>query len=260
MNDHNKVLIGKEDWLFLQNDSNSIQKQIAGQIKLDKYAWRTILENRKNKLNSIGIKYIFMVIPNKECVYEQFLPDGIAISRNRPIFDMLEIFPELIYPIEELKKYKNTYDKGDAHWNWYGAYIAYQNLISKIEIAPLEEKNISFYEDDRIETDLASKLGISNGKTININVNKNTPVKTFDNKIKNTGRMYELENNNIDSTTILFFGDSFGHNLAKLLSYSCKKIVYKQQPDLDFELIDKIKPNIVISEQIERFITRVPLI
>jgi hypothetical protein len=261
-----KVLIGQKGWLFLTHDTNDIINQIKGNKSLNSEAWSQLINKRLLFFEKSNIPYYFIIAPNKECVYSQFLPNDIEISQNRPIYDLIKLYDKLIYPIEEIKAANSfdTYDKMDTHWNDYGAYVAYHQLIDRIllsqKIFKIDQKDINFNKTPKIDPDLGSKIGLNKDTTIKCKVSLNDKIqKIYDNNIKNTGRHYVWQNTSIPTDLkIMFFGDSFGHKLANILKYSCKTLIYKQQPNLDFDFILEQKPDMVISEQVERFIIRTP--
>lgn len=126
---NNKVLVGKDDWLFLANDTNKVIDQVTGKFILpDNFGqlWREVFDFRLSLANEIGYKYFFNIIPNKECVYEKYLPDNFSISENRPVYEVIKSFPtgvewKYYYDIlREASHKRDVFSKGDTHWNYWG--------------------------------------------------------------------------------------------------------------------------------------------
>jgi hypothetical protein len=120
-----KTLIGKNGYLFLQNDSCKeieVHNNNLCLVDLQFYKrYETILD-----------KFLFIVIPNKSLIYAEHLPD-IYNLQYRPGFDLysnyfkhhlIDMFPSLVN--------LDTYYKTDTHINIKGALIIYNNFIDKI--------------------------------------------------------------------------------------------------------------------------------
>jgi hypothetical protein len=98
-------------------------------------------------LNAEGIKFIFMIAPDKEEVYgSEYLPASYTVADNEGctiqfINYMREHYPEvsIVYPLEELKAAKHEfagveslYYKTDTHWNLVGSYVGTRALMKEI--------------------------------------------------------------------------------------------------------------------------------
>ena len=67
-----------------------------------------------------------------------------------------------------------------------------------------------------------------------------------------------FENTNHSLPKAVIFGDSFSSQLIKFLAESFSRMVVVWQPNLDYSIILNEKPDIVISEQVERFLIKIP--
>lgn len=75
-----KTLIGKNNYLFLQNDSaREIDVHNANLCLVDRFFYK--------KYDFIKDKYLMVVFPNKSYIYKDFLPDNYSL-KYRPGFDM----------------------------------------------------------------------------------------------------------------------------------------------------------------------------
>ncbi|MFC7695019.1 hypothetical protein ACFQY5_41125 [Paeniroseomonas aquatica] len=167
MNIVNKVLVGKDDWLFLTNASNRVIDQITGDYKIPENfrdKWKALFDLRKLKSQEMKFSYVYSIIPNKECVYSKELPANIKLSRHRPVFDVLaaaEGLAKTCYPLEILQEkmaYEDVYIRGDTHWNHRGAFYAYQEILNCAGVQCIDESALKF-ENVQIDGDLSSKLG-----------------------------------------------------------------------------------------------------
>jgi hypothetical protein len=270
-----KFLVGKNDWLYLDNDTNRTLDQITGNLVFDPkklFKWKLILETRYSFLKAQGIEYFFLVAPNKECIYSEDLPDNIKISEQRTIKQLSnyisssKILPDdfLLYPIEELitaRSNRLTYPKGDTHWTFYGAYIAYQamarRIAKQIDLNIIDESKINF-EEIYISGDLAEKIpGYPPYLDYKMNCKKSSQC-VYNNLVNNTGRLTIWENSHKNLPKAVLFHDSFSLTMFEFWAESFSRLVTVQQPNLDYEIIAQEQPDLVISEQVERFLVHLP--
>ncbi|MEZ8144311.1 hypothetical protein [Enterovibrio sp. FF113] len=266
-----KVLEGKKGSFFLQNDTNKILDDITG-LSLDVNNARSysyLIRARKAFLESIGVKYYFLVAPNKECVLSDFLPAGVSLSDRRNVYSILgfleeSFFSNIVYPLDALKPkpFKPlTYPLEDTHWNSYGAYIAYRELMSLIgddfDIKPVGEDDFVYYERD-VVGDLKSKV-CKDGFFKNISVRfkrENFSMET--NGLTNLGGRVVTTNVDKELPTAIIFRDSFCSNMIPFLANTFSRCVFLHQPNIDYRIVEEEMPDIVISQQVERFLVRLP--
>jgi len=119
-----KTLIGKDGYLFLQNDSAR---------ELDVHNKNLcLIKNSLSRFDSIKHKYMITVFPNKSFLYKRFLPDGFDM-KYRPGFDTYKKYfdSQIIDGYEILKNETDVYYKTDTHINLKGAYIMYCIFIKE---------------------------------------------------------------------------------------------------------------------------------
>ena len=253
-----EVIKGKNNFLFLKNDTNDVISQIIGKkpipsymfCEIDKEIEKRIIHSKKN--NYI---YIYIIPPNKECIYHEY--HDYNISNNRPSIQLSSRYPDVfIYPYDQLINIKNKYllyYKTDTHWTTFSILHTFNHLdkILKTDIiVNLDQdtvtKNIIGDHGSKIDpnssesfTDLKLELDIDD---------------IFINKINNIGGYIYIRTKNIYKKRCLIFGDSFIRNHIKKLSLYFYEIYFFHAPVFDIDIINNIKPDIVISENVERFI------
>src|SRR5688572_27933266 len=87
-----KVLTGKDGWLFLDHDSNWLLGQYTGRYLLtpeELEQWRKLLEARTERCASLGARYYFTVVPETPAVYPEKLPDGITVTDERIVMQLI---------------------------------------------------------------------------------------------------------------------------------------------------------------------------
>lgn len=271
VNQFDKVLIGKNNWLFLQNDTNRVVEQNQGSLVLTPEGylkWVRTLQARKSILKSQGIQYYFLVAPNKECVYPEYLPNDYNINDERIINQLIrqckirEI--EILYPLEIFNLYKSEkdlYSPINTHWNGAGGFVAYDFLMHKMKIDTriLTWEDI-YYREAVISEDLGNKLIPKQSASFIWGRVHNAQAQTiFDNEVVNSGRQQITLNKNSSLPTAVIFHDSFMEVMLPYLMESFSKIYLFHTPNVDYDIIEKIKPDVVISEMVERFLAQIPI-
>jgi hypothetical protein len=123
----NKALIGKNGYLFLQNDSNKELEVHGNNLDLTN-------NDKIQNITLIKDKYLLVVFPNKSLLCKQYLPDGYNMI-YRPAFNKYHAILDnnLLDGYDVLKNYSNdVYYKTDTHLNVNGCIIMYNTFIDKI--------------------------------------------------------------------------------------------------------------------------------
>ncbi len=226
---------------------------------------------RHGYLHSQGINYYAFVIPNKEVVYSEFLPEDIPLSENRIIRRCeneikkhnLSYFNYFVNDLYSTNHDMETYRKGDTHWNQYGAFIYYRKIIEvinkEIKTYSLSKDNITFKKVN-IEGDLINKISEDSfDEDIIGSINDKQAELTYTNNVHNTGSLRIYENKVYTGyPTAIIFRDSFTTWMEHYIAESFSKVVFVHQSNLDYKYIEENKPDIVCSIQIERFAAGVP--
>lgn len=255
-----RVVIGKDEWLFFRDDI-SIQ-QAQGLSEYTDKEKNEILQNLKfnqDKLKEKGIEYYSLVIPNKENVYKEYLPDTIPIkddiSRTEKLIDYIRENSDIniVYPKEELlaaKEMYQVYKKCDTHWNDIGALVGTIALQKEIESDfSYDINNIEIQNLGRIGGDLVNFASLS-GKLDEENIRVNNFYPEISYERKETERFISNSENN---RKVLFIGDSFREAMKAYFSKLYGEVIYIHRDNYKEELLDEIEPDIVIYEVVERY-------
>lgn len=262
---HPNVLVGHDDWLFLENDTNQMMKQITGTIQLpedfqDK--WRDLFEYRAKMLAELTGCYFYAVVPNKPCVYPQFLPERIKVASRRPVHDVLDAavgqvrHRYFLSDVQATSLKHQTFPKGDTHWNHRGALSAVNAMMQELSLPTIEPGELEFQVIDT-PGDLARKLDQSTSLEI-ARFLKPTYRVVEDNKINNVGRRVILENVDSSLPSLVLFRDSFASAQMNMLASRFSRIVALWQPNIDYNIVERENPDFVISQQVERFLLHCP--
>jgi len=140
------VIRGKNDFLYLNQDGNSISDHLGyssrTKFELEEFANR--IQETHDYIESKGIPYVFILVPNKITIFPEYLPNKFMQSvRKARITDQLLDYLkantsvtiiDLREPVAKTKKICRPYDRFDTHWNYCGATAAYDYTLNQIEL------------------------------------------------------------------------------------------------------------------------------
>jgi alginate O-acetyltransferase complex protein AlgJ len=134
-----KAILGKEDWLFegtYMDIYRGLKKLNANELILLKNEFK----RRYTFLEKQNCRFLLVVIPTKNDIYSEYLPQGFykysKTTLTDQVIDMLskETKVEIIDLRKALMKAKSNnfhlYHKSDHHWNDIGAYYSYYEIIN----------------------------------------------------------------------------------------------------------------------------------
>ena len=276
----NSVIVGKNGWLFINSGTNNLIEYHTGQkrLPLAKVAqWSELLSQRISWHNAQKIAYQHIFIPNKIAVYGEHYPEALSIVGKRPIVQLQEQCDRLFsYPLELFRQYKHQYrlyEKQDCHWSFWGCYLTYQHLCQQLQISPNNDLINAPIEIINAKGDLGSKLGLTE-----ISLRKNLKLNSqliYDNQVIkycNQGSIRVLKNHSVPHGKIIIFGDSFSNpkhldapanirrtgRLTSLFAETVNEVHFVWTPWIDYDYIEREKPDFVLTEMAERFLVRVP--
>jgi hypothetical protein len=268
-----KVLLGKDGWLFLRRDSNDVIGQQTGRVKLgyrQRKAWQRLLRERIALAEDVGAVWQCLIIPDKEFLYSEYLPDDLTPASRRPVHEILDLAASNDAPVgyalselEAAKVSQQLFPKTDTHWNQRGSYIAYKMLCRAlsgqgIDIPLLSEEAIS-WSTAAVPGGLGMKLYPQpTSSTIRADLREHQAELVFDNRILNHGRVMVFEQDQCDGISAVIFGESFVQNMLLFLKESFRRLVFVHTSTMASEILEHERPDVILSVPLERFLVRVP--
>jgi alginate O-acetyltransferase complex protein AlgJ len=269
-----KVIRGRDGWLFLAADSNDVLGQHTGRIRLSAHqleTWRRLLVGRKQRLEALGASYVALVAPNTHAVYEEKLPLSVRPTPRRPIHQiqdhLLETGAEipLIYPLDDLKAARHRAPvccKTDSHWNEFGAFVVYQRVIDSltplVPVRRVHEDEILFFDHDAVSTDLAHKLDNGEHASWRVAWIRHAGARLLqDNCVESRGGLIVTECPYAQGTCLLV-GDSYSWALLKFFAESFRRLIFVQRSTFDYDLVERERPDVVVNLMAERFLVCPP--
>ncbi len=280
------VTVGSNNWYFFNGDA-SIDDYL-GSIKFSDYQLEKtsqLLEDRAAWLESIGIQYIFLPIPNKETIYEEHLPAKIRANKGKNKYEQIVEFAARnssftnYIDVQKLllrhKKDTQLYLKTDSHWNNDGTDIVYREIIKRAQeslpdLTPIEQKEekdwvYNFSGDLSILMNLAG-LVTETAPDLTIEETCKTKKHQIMTSLEELPRYKNTPSSLFPYTggceekkyKVLFIHDSFGLFLRPYFSQQFETVIYVKH--MNFEtakaLIEKERPDIVIDERVGRNIEK----
>lgn len=271
------VIVGRDGWLFYKGAQNFGENPVADYQGSNLYTdaeLEIIAENMqaaKEALESRGIKFALLLIPNKERVYDKYMPAsyGEAAQNNRmeQVADYLVRNTDIrvVNITEELKEYAESpgngriYYKYDTHWNHTGAYIAAQIMGRELGFELPDISSLTENLVDAPSMDLAVQLSMQSV----LNEGKIAVYEGFtDRNIKSTTNEAVTEFNFRDISAdaggekLLILGDSFSGTLGRYMSAGYEETYAIFNNNYTAKILDEYKPDVVVFETVERFIDK----
>ena len=245
--------------------------------------WADLIERRARRFEQMCIQYIHTHVPEKLTIYDDKLWDPPIVdwklSPAVRLRDMLkdsrcaQVYLDLVEPFRTAFDKDRLYFRTDSHWSGEGCYFAYRLLCERIGIGPAPDLLSRSHQSIDGVLDMGSKFDPPIYE----------PVKFYDFRMK-TRRVFRnaiaryLETPEFGAQIhvgthvryfnpmpgaakkkFLIFGDSFPSQrddaLTAMLAETVRDVEFVWSSDLDWAFIKRAKPDVVIYELVERFMT-----
>jgi hypothetical protein len=289
----NKTLIGKDGFLFLQNDSsNELEIHNNNLCKVDNLFYK--------KYENIINKFLLIVFPNKSFVCKKKLPDEYNLQ-YRPGFESYQKY--LNNNILDGYNYANnedTFYKTDTHMNLKGCtqvYYAFINKVNQLFNFNIKSKNINLETKEVLSLselslgigDLTWSNNLGNQELVNTNdtyffsndfeliyckynitldseiiflLFNNNSFENITSSLINQiltwehlskYTLYKKNNNSENKIKVLIFYDSFLLSTMSLYLNMFEE-VYMVKSTFDQNLVNVINPDYIFEFRVERFL------
>ncbi len=272
-----QVILGKEGWLFYKSENADDGPGINDYEGKTPFSERDLarIDERVKSLNDWmagqNMLLILLIAPNKQTIYGEYLPDYIRQQKGSSRYDQVKEtlknnpvkFIDTVSLLQQAKKDNVLYRKTDSHWNNYGGFLVYQNIIQLVQTGyQVKVETIKDFDVTVVQKtdsgDLARMIGLQNYfQEKNIVFVPKVPVNIIRDNYAYPTLYYNIKNV-IPETSLpklLVFHDSFFTAIEPFLSRHFSSSIYIWA-DLDTKIIEKEKPDIVIWEVAERYINK----
>src|ERR1035437_10007764 len=268
-NNTRDVLIGKDGWLFYtMGDSIDHYRGVLQFTPERLHDWQVLLEKRRDWLARRGIAYLFVVTPDKHSVYPEELPDWVVKVHPQTKLDQFVAYlhEHSTVPILDLrdvvrsaKAIHPTFLKNDAHWNFFGSFVGYQELMRTLaaQLPSLEPLPLTdFTLTNQLETggDLARFLGVNMVESNYFAFVPNSGLPQFATKQSPPDHPKDPKfTTNLQAKgRAMLFQDSFAMGWIQFLGYHFNQVTYLWHYDLDAAWIEREQPELVIRSEERR--------
>ena len=282
----NGVLVGKDGWLFLWDGSNDVHRYYTDPNHFtdkDVRDWVDLLTKRRDRVETLGARYRHLSVPDKLSLLPELAGLPLPHFDRHPARRIAEALPgdvlnvDILPDLCEAAKLTPMFYRTDSHWNSAGCQVAYRRLCAVLGAAPRD------FSDRKtggklMAMDLGSKLTppvMEDAHFTTIlrdarRVAENEPVRHNEltgfreGTPRFQGCYVHMQNESPDARpeTVMLFGDSFSefrpHLLMAMLAETYRDLHFIWSTSLDFDLIERIRPQVVISQIAERFMGRLP--
>jgi len=248
-----QVLAGKDHWLFFKSETDG--ESIPDYMGTNRYTEEKMAELTgkfevfHEKLKERGIELYVLCIPNKEIVYQEYMPDNyirlFTPSRGEQLTEYVNTHSEIpmIYPLQALldaKQYGQLYYCTDTHYNHMGAFVVLQEFFRTAYGESRTPDTVQFLDPwDDYAGDLATVAGLDQDfhycqdhvYTINIET---------------------IDHSQYHDQCILIIGDSFADFLSAEAALYYREAYSVGVGAYDDSVLDLYRPDIVIWETGER--------
>ena len=276
------VTMGQDGWMFLGSIKPGYKKfgdPIGDAININLFTNKELedfassIVTIKNWLGNKGIKYVYVIAPNKHTIYFDKLPKYITKKNIKSATDQLveylqehtdvavvDLRPALL---QERKKHQ-VYYKSDTHWNHYGANVAQFEIMNKIKDLLHEKVSPTLLTDNQFK--ILSSDGGDLARYAKIeNIIEASPQPVFEagcDPVNETpdSKTYTMVCETQELNAVIF-RDSFFNALQPYISRKFRRSTYISEL-MNYNSLHKYiaqeNPDIVIDEVIERFFPYIP--
>ncbi len=266
------VIVGRNGWLFLTSPEGAIEysrgvRRFTPQELSD---WQALLEHRRDWLARLGIRYIFVIGPDKATVYSDQLPawlnkvqpdvkldQFVTYMHTHSTVEVLDLRPAL----RAAGQIAPTFYQTDHHWNFFGGFVAYQEIVRLLSkqspgLEPLPLASFNLERQTVPSSYLADWADLDVNETCAVYLTPKSGLSPLEMSSKpyhyTSPAPISFTQNPKAHGSVIFFGDSFKDYIMPFLGYHFGKITYINQSVLSEKWIEQEKPDIVISEMWEQ--------
>ncbi len=165
-----EVIIGRAGWLYYRPSYESNMLMVNG---VEALSVAKKIKNFQQKITGDGKKFVFVLAPDKESIYPEFLREELVGEKNYEVimgalkiegvntFDGLEV-------LRKAKKSGNgkavpVYSKNDTHWTRYGLFLTINEVLKALDRDVID---LGGLEDVQRIGDLSRLLGFNSFETV----------------------------------------------------------------------------------------------
>jgi SGNH hydrolase-like domain, acetyltransferase AlgX len=259
------VLFGNDGYLFLAEGAHSPRDVLLGVKKIDRQSFinfeQNILERAAVCANE-GAKFLHVISPDKHSVMVDQFPIRDPIYIGARYVEALPSVGEFVfYPQRLLQRADQpTFMRTDTHNTEYGNVLTAAAIVGRVMRQDQSGNVRKLLSAQWVDIDRVGDLG---GRF-------EPPIGEVRKVIQKKWRHHWRHNNlsggnngivdvifcpeSVYPERILIFGDSFGRDLASILFFFFREVVFLRTPYFHRDIFDQVKPDILITQNVERYL------
>jgi alginate O-acetyltransferase complex protein AlgJ len=274
------VIAGQDHWYYFNSDgafNDYMGLERFAPVDLERF--KHVLQDREYWLDTLGAHYLFLPVPNKETIYEEYLPG--RVRNNRGMSKVVQLtehlrtksrFRGLVDIHEHMlqeKSRQQLYLKTDSHWTVFGADLAYRGIMAPLQgwFPDLVPTTLQVKWQEEFSGDLAVLMnlrGVVAERAPVYDLQPDctvTPLRRMDELLQfeefrkhHKIRMPVRSGCEEGRYTAIFIHDSFGNTLRPLMTPAFRDIIYVNNFNMENikALIEAEKPDVVIDQRVYR--------
>jgi alginate O-acetyltransferase complex protein AlgJ len=274
---------GLDGWLFLTGGTNfvtTLYQREGGGLPDSKLAqWRDLILRRIERAEALGVRYAHMIVPEKLTIYGDKQATRVVDPELAPAIRLRELCAEtkaaghlvdLVAPMRERAQSQDVYWRTDTHWNVEGCLLGYHELCKALGLTPAPDLDSRPSRQFETVMDLGNKLDPPRWEIIEEREWARDAIRIYANRIAHfleevqygamihVGAHAKFINPTApNAQKALLFGDSFStprtHLLTGLLAETVRELEFVWSANIDWALVEKARPDLLIFEISERF-------
>jgi hypothetical protein len=265
------VIAGKDGWLFYADDGaveDFTESTPFTTTELE--AWRLTLEHTRDWLAQRGIRYVFVIAPDKHAIYPDLMPSAVhrvgddsrtdqlvRYLKEKSSVGVVDLRPALL----AVRDRERLYHRTDTHWNDLGAWTAYREIVTNLGMGNMRPAPRAAFDERDVTTagmDLAGMVGLKDVLTeenLQLVPRAGRASRVVEPPNADSQLMYDrVVTQHPDSRLprAVVFRDSFASAMIPFLSEHFSRAVYLWQNNFDPTIIEQEQPDVVIQEWVGR--------
>ena len=271
-----RVIVGRDGWLFYDDGSHlGPSRGVPVMSDARVRVWLSGLAGRSEALRARGIAYLVLAAPDKESIYPARAPDWFRLDPDRPAMRLRRLAErsgagELIYPADPLTRAARAgspvYTPYETHWTGLGAYLAYAELMRRLQALGLSREGPRPMEafarvgegGPDAPRNLALMLGVASFVRADYPQLDDPAAEARLRTVYLTDEVnwtkpHVIDTGMPDKPVLLLMMDSFSQALVPFLYGDFSRIVVAHNQDGPWreDLIARFQPDVVVTEVVE---------
>jgi len=266
------VIRGTNGWLFVAAEERDYLAGAPSDADLARVA--DIYAARARWSAQRGMRYVFLLAPNKSTIYPQYLPAGIQSRKPSGADRLLPMLKargvrtvDVRADLIGASRQGDVYTRYDTHWNDAGAYLAYRATVAALADAGVRDTiapgtlrpHVDLADGDLLR--LSGITGLMQNEWLHYDFPRrahDVPAPAFPNDPDLPTYLLSATVDDDRSLPIaVAFGDSFLEQLRPFLAESFRRAIFMHHNKISDNQFDKHaleaeRPNVVIQEIVER--------